>query len=506
MERKQGLDGVQSVSDNEWQLAIEAFPCPTEKFVPSSEKPREANIRELFSFFKADTPSGQSFDYADPIYGPIKLSPEILGLINTAPVKRLGWVTQQTAALTERGKGIDYTRLTHSIGVSILGDRMSDQLGLDQNERNILTSCGLLHDVRHAPLSHLFELINRINGVSFDHDSRSIDFLRAPDLRLALGSLGLSPQDIFSNLTDKREGSDQLASPLGYLAKEVLDRVDYLQRDTFSDPFIKESQKLKIRQACQNLLSVLSFNRDRGLIVCKEEHLDVIREFNMWRAFAFQVLPFNRSTQVVNAFIRREADRSFAHLTEQQRNIFLREATTYSDEQFLAKFLPHARAILKSGNFEDNFAVLNIIKADMLTPRGVQELRVHPTLHLIREVCGKRFCGEHNPLVVRRPKPASAVTFNVESENGYIEARSVQPLALPEELEEMTHGHLKPGRIPHGCDSSEVMIVCERGFDNENDLVRAQHQIERALIEKRLIQPQASTVARLDALKCDNLR
>jgi HD superfamily phosphohydrolase len=473
-----------------------------------SYKPWESNIKSLFSFFNSGTSTRQSYDYVDPIYGPTKLSPEMLDLINTAPVRRLSAVTQQTAALTDRGMEINHSRLTHSIGVSILGERMAEQLGLDPNERNILKACGLLHDVRHGPYSHLYDHM-KIDGVYFDHDSRSIDFLQAPDLSIALGGLGLSPHEVFSNLTDKRDGSNQLALPLGYLAKEVLDRVDYLQRDTASDRFIEQTHKLRIREACENLLSVLTFNRDQNLIVCKEEHLDVMKEFNMWRAFAFQMLPFDRATQVVNAYIRREAERSFDHMSPEEKNVFLKESTSYSDEQFLNQFRPHARRILESRNnsedprsFESHFAVLNLIKAENLTPHGVQELRVHPTLQLIKDVCGRDFCAKFEPLVVRRPKPASPVTFNVESRNGYIEARTVQPLALPEELEEMTHGHLKPGRIPHGCDASEIMIVCERGRgqEDEGQLNWAQLRIEDALIDRRLIQPRESTVVRLDAL------
>lgn len=469
-----------------------------------SFRPWEANISSLFAFLDSGQSTGQHYDYHDPIYGSAKLSPAMLDLLDTAAVRRLGSVSQMTVGLTNRGSGIEHTRLTHSIGVSILGDQMATQFGLDRHERNTLKVCGLLHDIRHGPYSHLYDHME-IDGVHFDHDSRSIDFLESPDVALALAGLGLSPSDVFSNLTDKREGSDQLALPLGYLAKEVLDRVDYLQRDTAQARFIPDAAKAKITNACKNLLSVLHYNRDQGLIVCKEEHLDIMREFNMWRAFAFQVLPFDRAVQVVNAFIRREAEKYCKHMTPEEKNVFLKESTSYSDEQFLSKFSPDARRILKCGNFENNFAVLNIIKADILTPHGVPALKVRPTKQLIEEVCGKAFCNEFDPLVVRRPKPPSPVTFNVESKDGYIEAHRVQSLALPEDLEEMTHGHLKPGRIPHGCDCSEVMIVCYKGSGNESELVRAQHQIENALIERRLINPKESTIVDLDLLASHNL-
>jgi HD superfamily phosphohydrolase len=462
-------------------------------------QPWEINVKEVFKFLDSEALNRRPFDYTDPVYGRVKLSSEMLDLIDTAPLRRLGAVSQMTVGMTSKGQGIDHTRLTHSIGVSILGDRMADHLGLDRHERNTLKVCGLLHDIRHGPFSHLYDHMT-IDGVYFDHDSRSIDFLKEPGLELALRGLGLTPEEIFANLTDKREGSNQLALPLGYLAKEVLDRVDYLRRDTAGAKFIPSDCLRAIEQTCEDLLQVLEYNRDENLIVCREEDLEVVRRFNMWRGFAFQVLPFDRATQVVNAFIRREADRSFAHMTPEERNVFLKESTSYTDQQFMEKFSPDSRRILRSGNFEQNFAVLNIIKAETLTPHGVEQLRVHPTLHLIRQVCGPDFCANFDPLVVRRPKPASSVTFNVQSNDGYIEARSVQPLALPEELEDMTHGHLKPGRIPHGCDSSEVMVVCYKGHGNEAELIRSQFQIQKGLIDKGLIKPKESTIAALDTL------
>jgi HD superfamily phosphohydrolase len=483
-----------------YELCLSQLYCS----VQNNLQPWEINVQEVFKFLDSGMPSRRTFDYTDPVYGRVKLSPEILDIIDTAPMRRLGAVSQMTVGMTSKGQGIDHTRLTHSIGVSILGDRMADHLGLDRHERNTLKVCGLLHDIRHGPFSHLYDHMT-IDGVYFDHDSRSIDFLKEPGLEIALRGLGLTPEEIFSNLTDKREGSNQLALPLGYLAKEVLDRVDYLRRDTAAAKFIPSDCLRAINQICDDLLQVLEYNRDENLMICREEDLEVVRRFNMWRGFAFQVLPFDRATQVVNAFIRREADRSFAHMAKEERNLFLKESTSYTDQQFMEKFSPDARRILKSGHFEQNFAVLNIIKADMLTPHGVEQLRVHPTLHLIREVCGADFCANFDPLVVRRPKPASSVTFNVQSSDGYIEARSVQPLALPEELEEMTHGHLKPGRIPHGCDSSEVMVVCYKGSGSESQLIMAQHQIEQGLIERGLIKPRENTIAQLETLVSHNI-
>jgi|GEM_PF-4438140 len=472
--------------------------------VPAWIKPWEPNIQELFSQLQSPDSFDRQFNYVDPLYGREKLSPELMDLINTAPMRRLGAVSQMTVGMTEKGRGIEHSRLTHSIGASILAGRVADQLEFNSHERILVQVLALLHDLRHGPFSHIYDHMH-IDGRPFDHDIRSIDFLQAPDLAKALKGLGLSPEEIFSNLTDKREGTGQLARPMGYLAKELLDRVDYLRRDTYNASFIPQYCHEAIARTCSDLLRVLQYNREQNLIVVEEHDIGIVQRFYMWRAFAFQVVPLDRATQALNAYLRREADRSLKHMTEAQRNQFLKESTSFTDEQLLSYFDPKAREILKGGKFESNFAVLNVIQAGSLTRKGVEFLRVHPTKELIERSCGKRFCEDVDPLISRRPRPPSPITFNFQSHTGYIEERRVMPLALPDELVEMTHGHLAPGIIPVGCDSSEVMICCHSGEWGDTDrLIDAQNKIQKALVDEGLIQVGNDTRVGLDLLTAHN--
>lgn len=472
--------------------------------VPAWTKPWEANIQELFANLDGPKQISRAVEYIDPLYGRENLSPEILGLLDTAPMRRLGAVSQMTVGMTEKGKGIEHSRLTHSIGASILGGRIGDQLELNSHEKKLLQVLALLHDIRHGPFSHIYDHMT-IDGLRFDHDIRSIDFLQAPDLSQALKGLGLSPEEIFSNLTDKREGTGQLARPLGYLAKELLDRVDYLRRDTYNAAFIPQHCHEAIAKTCVDLLRVLQYNREENLIVVEEHDLGIVQRFNMWRAFAFQVVPLDRATQALNAYLRRAADRCLRHMSDSQRNQFLKESTSFTDEQLLSYFDPKSREVIKGGKFESHFAVLNVIQAGSLTRKGVEFLRVHPTKELIEKACGRRFCEDVDPLIARRPRPPSPITFNVQSSRGYIEEQRVVPLALPEELIEMTHGHLSHGIIPVGCDSSEVMICCHRGeWGDEERLIDAQNKIQNALEDEGLIQVGNDTRVGLDLLTAHN--
>ena len=50
-----------------------------------------------------------------------------------------------------------HNRYTHSIGVMYVADQMSQRMGLNDNERQLLRLAGLLHDIGHYPLSHNVE-------------------------------------------------------------------------------------------------------------------------------------------------------------------------------------------------------------------------------------------------------------------------------------------------------------------------------------------------------------
>lgn len=50
-----------------------------------------------------------------------------------------------------------HNRYTHSIGVMYVADQMSQRMGLNDTERQLLRLAGLLHDIGHYPLSHNVE-------------------------------------------------------------------------------------------------------------------------------------------------------------------------------------------------------------------------------------------------------------------------------------------------------------------------------------------------------------
>ncbi len=94
----------------------------------------------------------------DTVHGSVKLSNPFLELLECPEVQRLHGIAQ--LGLTKLVfPGANHTRLEHSIGSYHVADRMSESLGLNEQERNIVKAAALLHDVGHAPFSHTLESI-----------------------------------------------------------------------------------------------------------------------------------------------------------------------------------------------------------------------------------------------------------------------------------------------------------------------------------------------------------
>jgi len=94
----------------------------------------------------------------DTIHGSVKFSGPFLELLECPEVQRLNEIKQ--LGLTKLVfPGANHTRIEHSIGAYHVAERMSESLGLNEDERNTVMAAAFLHDVGHAPLSHTLEAV-----------------------------------------------------------------------------------------------------------------------------------------------------------------------------------------------------------------------------------------------------------------------------------------------------------------------------------------------------------
>jgi HD superfamily phosphohydrolase len=159
----------------------------------------------------------------DPIHGYIKLEGLAFDLMNTLQMQRLRWIKQLGLANLVY-PGANHTRFEHSLGVYHLVGVLSDQLGLDEEDRLKVSAAALLHDIGHGPLSHATEAA-LLAYIRREHESLG-DLLQKGVLRDVLEEYGLRAQEIQSMIRGE--------SKLGQIVSSEIDadRMDYLIRDS----------------------------------------------------------------------------------------------------------------------------------------------------------------------------------------------------------------------------------------------------------------------------------
>jgi HD superfamily phosphohydrolase len=201
----------------------------------------------------------------DPVHGTIKVHGPLLELASTPELNRLNQIRQLGLAYLVF-PGAHHTRFEHSFGVSHVAGLMADGLGLDEGEKTLVQTAGLLHDLGHGPFSHTMEKVFHdrlgkehmeltkeiITGSSSEWSEdwlRSAELDRGPTIPDILERWGMDPETVASLVCQEGEniphGQDTLGiqgnqaffSESSYLFQIIhsaldADQLDFLLRDS----------------------------------------------------------------------------------------------------------------------------------------------------------------------------------------------------------------------------------------------------------------------------------
>ncbi len=198
----------------------------------------------------------------DPVHGSIRLTGLSQRLLESGELQRLGHIKQLGLANLVF-PGANHTRLEHSLGAFHIADRLAREMEMDEEDRQLLTTAALLHDVGHGPFSHTLEGAV-FSELGFDHVEHSRRIIRGevealpPGDREDLGSLptvnrtisdeGQDPGKVaslleggkgptifdFSPEGNRVDGLDPATRHLRQIIHGVVDvdQIDYLMRDS----------------------------------------------------------------------------------------------------------------------------------------------------------------------------------------------------------------------------------------------------------------------------------
>ncbi len=110
----------------------------------------------------------------DSIHGDIFLKELDIQIVDTPEFQRLRRIRQ--LGMTHLVyPGANHTRFEHSLGAFHLAGRIAENLPITPEEKTMVTSSALLHDIGHGPLSHTSEeLLERYLGKSHVEVTNSI--------------------------------------------------------------------------------------------------------------------------------------------------------------------------------------------------------------------------------------------------------------------------------------------------------------------------------------------
>lgn len=99
---------------------------------------------------------GKVVQVRDPVHNFIKLREKEVKLIGTLVFQRLRGI-RQLAMANLVYPGALHTRFDHSLGVCHIAGMLAEQLGLSEDEVELVRLAALLHDLGHGPFSHVSE-------------------------------------------------------------------------------------------------------------------------------------------------------------------------------------------------------------------------------------------------------------------------------------------------------------------------------------------------------------
>jgi|GEM_PF-3111775 len=372
-----------------------------DKVIPLSTEPK---LEELLKEIKAAP--GTQIKYKDKIHGEVELPDWMTKVINTPPVLRLAEVGQMPLT--------GHSRLAHSIGVAILALDLAKKFDLSTQETKELCVTALLHDIGHGPYSHLYEkLYIRDKTEKFDHDLHRTKLIHSTVLSATLRELNIDPFTISDALSNPKEHW------MAYLAKEILDRLDYNMRDSEYSAFKPENKKW-IHKRTREALDYIEITP--GSVHFSPEGKKAIDNFMLARCYTFNSLAYDPKVRIVESLISKAIRAELAKLDDNIRHKAV-EALSYLSDAQLNSLLPaREKAALKEIFDNGDLPLVMLLKTDDISGPFRQKDEIKPK-HVLEVLSQSRlFSPDTTILVAFAPLVSPAMTFKIKTKSGEIKS------------------------------------------------------------------------------------
>jgi len=169
----------------------------------------------------------------DPLYGYIRLTEVERNVIDTPALQRLRRI-RQLAGAEFVYPAANHTRFEHVLGTMYLAGVVSDSLPvhLSNDEKQRVRLAALLHDIGHAPFSHLFEPL-LLKYMHRNHEDVSRWIIADSTLAEVIDRQGFDAKDLSGLAVGRPAASDR--SFLGQIISSSfdVDKMDFVVRDSY---------------------------------------------------------------------------------------------------------------------------------------------------------------------------------------------------------------------------------------------------------------------------------
>lgn len=267
----------------------------------------------------------------DPLYGYIGLTERETKLIDTEAMQRLKRIKQLGLIDNVYPSGI-HSRFEHSLGALFVADRISQQLQISDQEREVIRVAALLHDVGHGPFSHVFENILQIaNGREIDHTDITLKIIETKEIADILNDIKSNVQSIFREKEKESIEKDIISSALD------ADKLDYLRRDSYHTGVAYGMFDV------ERIIYMLGTDEKRTHLAVNEKGRDALESFRLARYLMHMNVYQHHVRAIADTMLTRAALLAFEEgdINKDEFNIgkhnFLSSFLYYDDFRFINK-------------------------------------------------------------------------------------------------------------------------------------------------------------------------
>jgi len=257
--------------------------------------------------------------FRDPVLNSVVVKDQvILDLIDAKEFQRLRRIKQLGGA-NSVFHGAEHSRFSHSLGVYEIARRFEEQLsefhatkepgdGLwNPNERIVLLSAALLHDLGHGPYSHTFE---HIFGTNHEAYTQAIITEEGTDINRVLREYDPALPEKVASVINKTYPNKQVVQLIS--SQIDADRMDYLLRDAYyTGATYGEFDLTRITQMMRPYAGGIAFE-EKSLYAIEDY---VVSRYQMYVQVYFH--PVARSLEIL-----------LTHLLERAKFLFDQDQTT----------------------------------------------------------------------------------------------------------------------------------------------------------------------------------